>query len=311
MTPDEKTSLVKSLAAAIGFDRVGVTLARPLDRATYYKDWLARGHAGSMAYLHRNVELRCDPAQILPGASSIICTAVSYKRPASPPPAGGAGRVSSYARGRDYHVVLRGMLESLRAELQQAIGEPSESRAFVDTGPLIERELAATAGLGWIGKNTMLMHERLGSFLFLGEIVTTLELAPDAPATDHCGTCTRCLDACPTQAFPAPYQLDASRCISYLTIERRGDVPDELAQQIGDWVYGCDVCQDVCPFNAKAPLGANADLAAEHIPARLPLAPLSTLTSGDYRRLTDGTAARRASRRMWQRNAAIALANQP
>jgi epoxyqueuosine reductase len=311
MTPGEKTTLVKSLAAAIGFDRVGVTLARPLDRAAYYRDWLARGHAGSMAYLQRNVELRCNPAQILPGARSIICTALSYKRPApsSVPDEPVTGRVSSYARGRDYHVVLRGKLESLGREMQHAIGEPFDSRAFVDTGPLIERELAAAAGLGWIGKNTMLLHERLGSFLFLGEIVTTLELAPDAPAIDHCGSCTRCLDACPTSAFPAPFQLDASRCISYLTIEHRGDMPPDLAQQAGDWVYGCDVCQEVCPFNTRAPLGTNGELAAESIPARLPLVPLTTLTSGDYRRLTDGTAARRASRQMWQRNAVIALAN--
>lgn len=311
MTPDEKTSLVKSLAAALGFDRVGVTPARPLDRAAYYKQWLQRGHAGAMRYLHRNVDLRCDPAQILPSAKSIICTAVSYKRPGPDAAATDqpTGHVSSYARGRDYHVVLRGMLEALRAEMHRTIDTPFESRAFVDTGPLIERELAAAAGLGWIGKNTMLMHERLGSFLFLGEIVTTLELAPDAPATDHCGTCTRCLDACPTDAFPAPHQLDASRCLSYLTIEHRGDVPLELARQAGDWIYGCDVCQDVCPFNTKAPLGRNAELAAERIPARVPLVPLTTLTSGDYRRLTDGTAARRASRQMWQRNAATALSN--
>jgi epoxyqueuosine reductase len=312
MTPDEKTSLVKSLAAALGFDRVGVTPARPLERAAYYRHWLARGHASSMGYLHRNVDLRCDPAQILPGAKSIVCTAVSYKR-VEPPPAdraaGPTGRVSGYARGRDYHVVLRGMLEALRREMQRAIDTPFESRAFVDTGPLIERELAAAAGLGWIGKNTMLMHERLGSFLFLGEIATTLELAPDGPATDHCGTCTRCLDACPTNAFPAPYQLDASRCISYLTIEHRGDVQPDLARQTGDWVYGCDVCQDVCPFNAKAPLGRGAELAEERIPARVPLVPLTALTSGDYRRLTEGTAARRASRQMWQRNAAVALNN--
>src|SRR5262245_51351595 len=143
MSPDEKTTLVKLLAAAIGFDRVGVTLARPLARATYYKDWLARGHAGSMAYLHRNIEMRGDPAQILPGAKSIICTAVNYKRPPPPPkPDQPTGRVSSYARGHDYHVVLRGMLESLRRELHQALNEPFDSRAFVDTGPLNERELA-------------------------------------------------------------------------------------------------------------------------------------------------------------------------
>jgi epoxyqueuosine reductase len=179
----------------------------------------------------------------------------------------------------------------------------------VDTGPLIERELAAAAEIGWIGKNTLVMHESLGSYLFLGEIVTTLDLAPDSPATDHCGTCTRCLEACPTQAFPAPYQMDASRCISYLTIEHRGEMPPDLGAKLEGWVYGCDVCQEVCPHNAKSPNSKNLELTSERIPAILPLAPLARLSSGDYKRLTKGTAAVRATRRMWHRNAAIALAN--
>jgi epoxyqueuosine reductase len=201
------------------------------------------------------------------------------------------------------------MLEELLVRMRAEFEEPFEARCFVDTGPLIERELAAAAGIGWIGKNTLVMHERLGSYLFLGEIVTTLELAPDAPVTDHCGTCRRCLDACPTQAFPAPYEMDATRCISYLTIEHRGEIPDDLSPRIGDWVYGCDVCQEVCPHNAKTPLASDSELTADRIPARLTLATLTELTAGSYRRLTEGTAARRATRRMWQRNTAIALHN--
>lgn len=273
-----------------------------------------------MRYLASQLPLRLDPSRLIPGARSAICTAVRYKRdrpPSAPGPHPGAqppaqppsGRVAMYARGDDYHVVLRRMLERLIAALHERIEVQFEARAFVDTGPLIERELAAAAGVGWIGKNTLVMHESLGSYLFLGEIVTTLDLAPDAPATDHCGTCTRCLDACPTQAFPAAYQMDASRCISYLTIEHRGEIPPELAARMSDWVYGCDVCQEVCPHNAKAPMASHPELTADRIPARLPLDPLTRLTAGEYRRLTRRTAARRATRRMWQRNAALLLAN--
>ncbi len=320
MTPREKTILIKALGAAIGFDRVGVTTAEPLQRAAHYRRWLGAGHAGSMAYLHRNVELRCQPAQILPGARSIVCVALNYKRSPEESVAAGAGvaagekgeklgRVSSHARGVDYHVVVRGKLEWLIEEMRRRVDECFEARAFVDSGPLIERELAARAGLGWIGKNTMLMHERAGSYLFLGEIVSTLELEADAPATDHCGTCTRCLDACPTAAFPAAYELDASRCISYLTIEHRGEIAAEFRGKIGDWVYGCDICQEVCPFNVKSPLGTDAELMRDLIKSRTPLVPLTRLTSGDYKRLTKGTATRRATREMWRRNAAIALSN--
>lgn len=320
MTPREKTILIKSLGAAIGFDRVGVTNAEPLRRAAYYRRWLAAGHAGSMAYLQRNVELRSDPAHILPEARSVVCVALNYKRPRENDritedgpdwnrSAAALGRVSSYAQGMDYHIVVRRKLEELLVKLRESVGESFEARAFVDTGPLIERELAARAGLGWIGKNTMLMHERLGSYLFLGEILTTLELEADAEATDHCGTCTRCLDACPTAAFPAAYELDASRCISYFTVEHRGEIEAEFRGKIGDWVYGCDICQEVCPFNGKSPVGTDTDLMQNLVPSRLPLVPLTKLTSGDYKRLTKGTAARRATRVMWRRNAAMVLAN--
>lgn len=317
MNRDERTTWIKARAAAIGFDRVGITTARPIRRGAYYREWLARGHAGTMNYLTRNTESRLDPAALLPGARSIICTAINYKRPPTAETAGSdrhaetapSGRVAQYARGEDYHSVVRDLLGRLIAEMRGAFDEPFDARACVDTAPLIERELAAAAGIGWIGKNTLVLHESLGSFLFLGEIVTTLDLAEDAPATDHCGTCTRCLDACPTDAFSAPYQMDASRCISYLTIEQRGEIDPELARRMDDWVYGCDVCQEVCPHNGKAPAGSEPRLMAERLPARLPLLPLESLTSGDYRRLTRASAVGRATRQMWRRNAAIAAQN--
>ena len=310
MTRVEKTSLVRDLAQKLGFDRVGITRPGPSPRAVYYRQWLARGHAGSMAYLHRNPELRENPARLLAGARSAVCVALNYRRQ-DPPTSGTAstGRVAQYVRGYDYHRVLRAMLGDLVEQLRQRLDEPFEQRVFVDTGPVLERELAAAAGLGWIGKNTMLLHERLGSYLFLGEVFTTLELEPDAPATDHCGNCTRCLDACPTGAFLAPYQLDASRCISYLTIEHRRHASEESHDQIGDWVFGCDICQQVCPYNRRAPLATHPEITADLIPARLPLLDLLNLRTGDYRRLTNGTAATRVSRNMWRRNAAIALGN--
>lgn len=244
-----------------------------------------------------------------------MCVSLNYRRIEPPPPedtsetAAATGRVAQYARGADYHVVLREMLHTLLERMRHEWPEEFGARVFVDTGPLIERELAASAGLGWIGKNTLLIHPRTGSYTFLGEICCTLDLAPDAPMTDHCGSCRRCLDACPTQAFIAPYQMDASRCISYLTIERKEEIPAEFRAAIGDHVYGCDICQEVCPHNAKAPLATHPQLTQPRIPGRLPLRGLLAMRAGAYRRLTRGTTARRASAAMWRRNAEIAMKN--
>jgi epoxyqueuosine reductase len=310
MTPAAKTSLVKDLARGLGLDRVGVTGLGPSPSVTYYRRWLAGGHGGTMSYLGQNAALRENPARLLAGARSAICVAVNYHRSESPKsPTWSSGRVAQYVRGCDYHRVLHVMLDDLVNQIRQRLDEPFEHCVFVDTGPILERELAAAAGLGWIGKNTVLLHERLGSYLFLGEMLTTLELEPDTPVPDRCGNCTRCLDACPTRAIVAPYQLNASRCISYLTIEHGGEVPDEFHEQIGDWVCGCDVCQQVCPYNRKTPLATHPEITADLIPARLPSLDLLNLRSGDYRRLTKGTAAMRVSRNMWRRNAAIALGN--
>ena len=304
--------LVKDLARQAGLDRVGIARAAPASRADYYRAWLAAGYAGTMAYLGRNVRFREDPAALLPGARSIICVAAGYKRPEPPTPAPDdppTGRVARYARGWDYHHVLRDKLNRLVAGLRSTLDEPFETRICVDTAPILERDLAAAAGLGWIGKNTLLIDARLGSYLLLGECLTTLELVPDEPQVDHCGTCTACLDACPTQAFPQPYVLDASRCISYLTIEHRGDIPPALRPRVGDWVFGCDICQEVCPHNRRAPDATDAELAADLVPGRLPLHELVALRSGQYRRLVRDTALRRATRNMLRRNAAIALEN--
>lgn len=324
MMPLAKAQLLKTLAHDIGFDLVGVTHAAPLERGAYYRDWLAAGYGASMAYLQRNVRLRADPSLLLPGARSVIVTAVAYKRPDGyltpsvrahdlprPPQNSTAptGRIAQYARGRDYHLVLRHMLLTLVQQLRARLAEPFEARVFVDTGPLLERELAVAAGLGWFGKNTCLLNPRLGSYLLLGEIVSTLELPPDTPLSQRCGHCTRCIDTCPTGALVEPHRLDASRCLAYLTIEHRGAIPSRFSTAFGDYVFGCDLCQQVCPYNAKAPLGTHPEINAEHVPATLPLLPLLNLRSGDYRRLTRDGALRRAHRNMWRRNAAIVLGN--
>lgn len=313
MTPAETSRRIRQIAIGHGFDAVGFARASHLPGGGYYKAWIEAGHAGSMRYLARDPDKRCDPRTLLPGARSVICLAASYARPkaedAAPAAGPPSGRVARYARGRDYHRVLHERLAAVIAEMRAQLNDPFEARAFVDTGPIVEREWAARAGIGWIGKNTLVLHPQLGSYIFLCEIVTTLDLPPDPPATDHCGTCTRCLDACPTDAFPAPYQMDASRCISYLTIEHRGDIDPDLAGRMDDWVFGCDICQEVCPFNTRPEPTADPALGAAHTPPRLPLDPLVELRASGYRRLTRGTALTRATAGMLRRNAAIARAN--
>lgn len=312
MTPAAKTRLVCQIGQSLGFDRVGVTSAKPLPDAAYYRDWLAKGYAGSMAYLSRHQDLRANPALLLDGAKSIICTALSYHRPpnaSAPFMTEPTGRIASYARGKDYHLVIHNLLDQFTAELRQAFDDPFDARAFVDTGPLLERSLAATAGLGWIGKNTLLMHHQTGSYLFLGELITTLDLEPTEPLPDHCGTCTRCLEACPTKAFPAPYKLDASRCISYFTIEHRGEIPPDIQPELNDWIFGCDICQEVCPHNARAPLATLPAICTERIAERIPLRQWARMDADQYRQLTHDSALSRARLPMMQRNAAIALNN--
>lgn len=309
VTEADKTSVIKALAANLGFDRVGVAEARPIGRVPYLTEWLASGRAGSMAYLHRNRDIRCDPRQLLDGARSVIVVAMNYHQPE--PPVGheavSRGRVAMYAWGDDYHKVVKRKLHTFVDRLREQLSEPFDARCCVDTVPILERELAAAAGIGWIGKNTMVLHPDLGSYFFLGEVVTTLALKYDEPVADHCGSCTRCLDACPTAAFPAPYEMDASKCVSYLTIEHRDDIPAELHAAMGDWVYGCDECQAVCPYNRDAPVTAA-------FPVREPgprprLDAMMSDSDDTYRRILKGSAMNRATPAMLRRNAKIAARN--
>lgn len=324
MTPRDKARLVHDLARAVGFDLIGIAPAVPSQRAEHYRDWLAAGHAGTMRYLHENVPVRADPRHLLPGARAIICAAMNYRRAdgyvgSHPAPAPSdplrsedseaGGRVAQYARGADYHTVLHRLLGTLEQRLRAALSEPFAARVVVDTQPLFEREVAARAGLGWIGRNTCLLHPEWGSYLVLGELLTTLELAADEPLTERCGTCRRCLEACPTQAFEGPYKLNATRCLSYWTIEERGPIPVEFHAALGDRVLGCDVCQQVCPYNARAPLAVHPELGRDVLGPQLNLVDLVALRSAGYRKLVRGTAGRRATGSMWQRNAALVLGN--
>jgi len=248
---------VKRRGRELGFSAVGVTTLEPSAHADFIDRWLAAGYAGTMTYLHRQAARRRDPRAIFPAARRAVVTLTNYFHGPAPRP---TARVAQYAWSTDYHEVLGRRLAALAAEIARLV-PGSTSRAYVDAGPVPERELAQRAGLGWIGKNAMLIRPGLGSFTFIGVLLTDAALDADLPfAADRCGTCTRCLDACPTGAFVAPRTLDARRCISYLTIERRGDFTPEESGLTGDWLFGCDVCQDVCPWNERF-AGPTADTA--------------------------------------------------
>jgi epoxyqueuosine reductase len=296
---------VKALALELGFDLVAIGPAEPPEHGPAFRRWIEAGHAGSMGYLERRLEERLDPRRVLPGARATICVALNYYQGEA---ADASWRpVARYAWGRDYHEVIGPRLERLAAHLTEAAG--ARSRAYVDTGPVLERDLAARAGLGWIGKNTMLLSPGLGSWFFIGVLLTTADLAHDAPLPDRCGSCRACLDACPTRAFVAPYVLDARRCVSYLTIEHRGDIDPSLQPGTRGWQFGCDVCQDVCPWNRKAPITSEA---AFHPRRSYPgAAAVARMDDADFRREFQGTALLRAKASGMKRNAAIYIENGP
>jgi len=251
MTPLHRAEAVKQRAVQLGFDAVGITDLGPAPHRSELIAWLDSGMAGTMSYMHRQEGRRAEPATIVPGAHRAIALTRNYFNSEGNQP-GGSGRVAKYARGRDYHESLRKPLQELTDYVESLGEEDTVARFYVDAGPVPERELAQRAGLGWIGKNTMLISSKWGSYSFLATILTNLDLPIDMPfETDRCGSCTRCLDACPTDAFPRERVLDSRRCISYLTIEYRGDVAADLQELMGDWIFGCDVCQDVCPWNTK------------------------------------------------------------
>ncbi|MGE5244992.1 MAG: tRNA epoxyqueuosine(34) reductase QueG [Betaproteobacteria bacterium] len=303
---------VKARARELGFDACGIAPAGDLPELGAFAQWLARGYAGEMAYLTRSADRRADVRAVLPSARSVIVTGTVYNvaRPYSIECADPArARISRYAWGDDYHDVIGARLDALLDWLRTRVEQPFDARAYVDTGPVQERVYAQHAGIGWIGRNTCVIHPTLGSWLFLGEIITSLPLAPDEPAFDQCGTCTLCIDACPTRAIVAPGELDARRCISYLTIEQRGPIPDEWRAAVGSHVYGCDICQEVCPWNQHA--------ARSDDPAWQPRPAWDGVTIDDLAGRSDealaeglrGTAMRRAKVGGMRRNIEVARTN--
>ena len=317
-TPAELTRAVVAAARELGFHAVGIAPVEPARRFRAFEDWVERGMHGDMAYLADPAQrlARADLGTLLAGARSVVVVALAYEAGVVPA-ARLRGQVARYARARDYHTIIKARLRDLADRLSGMVGRPVASRPCVDTAPVLERELAERAGLGFVGKNTLLIAPGLGSYLLLGEILLDVELAPtaaEAAARSRCGTCTACLDACPTGAFVGPHVLDARRCISYLTIEHRGPIPRELRPALGTRIFGCDVCQEVCPFNAAAPARTAPDpalaltsRAAERSAPDL----LRTLGLGaaQMRQLVRGTPLRRAGRDGLLRNVCVALGN--
>lgn len=306
----------KALARSLGFDLAGIAPAAPPPHAERLAEWLARGYAGGMGWLERHAAERADPRRLMPAVRSVLVVGLVYDPGPRPEAPAGCADVARYAGGDDYHEVLRERLDALAIALEALFAQPIASRAYVDTGPLLERPLAAAAGLGWIGKNTLLLHPALGSYLFLGALLLDLPLPPDLPQPERCGSCRACLDACPTGALVEPGVLDARLCLSYTTIELRDAIPEPLRAVQGTHVFGCDVCQEVCPWNTRErrevppdTSGLRARLAPRQAWREPSLAWLLGLDEDAWRAATRRTALRRTKHRFLLRNALVAAGN--
>jgi epoxyqueuosine reductase len=307
--PHQLAAMIRAHVKEIGFDLVGIAPAGGSAYRDYLRNWLEQGRHGSMNWLAGRFAERTDPAAYLPGAKSVICVACNYYVPLDPNAArDGTGKVARYALGEDYHEVMKGRLREL-ADWIRSNAPGALTRAAVDTAPVMEKELAARAGIGWLGKNCCIINEQIGSWVLLGEVITTLDLPRDEPAVDRCGSCTRCIEACPTGAITGPYQLDARKCISYLTIEHRGEIDPVLRAQVGDWLYGCDICQDVCPWNSKATPTADPSFAPRFAGGVLDARRVVGWDEEEYRRTLKGSAMKRVKLPVLQRNARIVLEN--
>jgi epoxyqueuosine reductase len=308
-------ALIKRWGSELGFQRVGITATDLSQDEARLLDWLDKGYHGEMAYMQQHGRKRSRPQELLPGTVRIISVRMDYW----PPQAAAADTqlndparayVARYALGRDYHKLVRKRLQQLAERIATQVGRFGY-RAFTDSAPVLEKAIARNAGLGWLGKHTNLIDERGGSWFFLGELFTDLPLPVDPPASAHCGTCQACIDICPTGAIVAPYQLDARRCISYLTIELRGPIPESLRPLLGNRIYGCDDCQLVCPWNRFARPSGEADFLPRHALDNATLVELFRWTEAEFLARTEGTAIRRIGHTSWLRNVAVALGNGP
>ena len=301
-------SQVVDLATQLGFDSCRVARCEPPAHAAEYREWLREGSAGEMLWMERTEGKRGDPQFVLPGACSVIVLALNYWQGGCPPPdqSAATGRIARYAWGDDYHELISNKLDQIDAFLQTRGGV---QKCYVDTGPILERDYAAEAGIGWHGKSTMLLDTRLGTWFFLAEILTTLEFEPDLPQPTRCGTCTRCITACPTGAITAPHHLDSRRCISYLTIELKGAIPLEFRPLIGDRIYGCDDCLDACPWNRFAEASRESAFAARPSTTGMALRDYLELSDAQFRALFRLSPIKRIKRRGFLRNVCVALGN--
>ena len=299
---------VKHWAAVAGFDDCRFAKAGTASHAKEFLNWIEHGKHGEMAWLERNPHRRCDPREVLPGCRTVICLALNYFAGNNPFPENHPGgyRIARYAWNNDYHDLIEKKLRELDQKLQTLGGT---QKFYVDTGPVLERDFASDAGLGWNGKSTMQIHRRLGTWFFLADILTTLDLTPDAPIRDHCGSCTRCMTACPTQAITAPRQLDARRCVSYLTIEHKGPIPHEFRRAIGNRIYGCDDCLQACPWNRFASTSREASFHARESVFSMEMRDFLSLTDESFRALFAKSPIKRIKRPAFLRNVCVALGN--
>lgn len=309
---------VKDATLASGFEIAGIAPVKKFPELTHFPEWIAAGRAGEMKYLESRDESgqlrRASLDSVFPWARSVVVCAMNYNtaHPYSTTINNrGRGWISRYAwRREDYHDSVLRRLREVEAKLHEiSRGEAIETRSYVDTGPIVERVYAKYAGVGWLGKNTCLINQKIGSWLFLGVIITSLELSPDLPAPDRCGTCTRCIDACPTNALIAPYELDSNMCIAYLTIEKRGAIPEQIREGVGQQVFGCDICQDVCPWNRRAPATDKPEFQSREGLVNPALAWLAEISEEEFREKFRGSPIKRAKRSGLRRNALIAIGN--
>jgi epoxyqueuosine reductase len=307
MDPGER---IKTRALSLGFDAAGIAAVGPLEAREHYEAWLAAGRHGEMRWIASpsGRERRADIGRLMPGVRSVLCVGLCHDPGRDAERDRRLGRIARYAEGEDFHRVMRDMLRALERFVREEALPGSRTLWYVDTGAILERGWAARAGIGWVGKHAGLLSQRIGSWFLLGELLLDAALEPNAPVEERCGTCTACLDACPTGAIVAPYQVDARRCISYLTIERRGPIPRELRPLVGDWIFGCDVCQEVCPWNRFAPPAREARLHARSLDG-WSLERLLAIDEGTFARLFADSPIRRAGREGLARNACVALGN--
>lgn len=310
-------SQIKNIATEFGFDDIRIANCDLSESAPRLKEWIDNGYAGDMDFIAKRLDMKIDPNKLVNGVKRIITLRMNYFQAREPTMSGmqflnapEKGFVSSYALGRDYHKVIRRRLEKVARKMESIIG-PFGYRVFTDSAPVMEVELGVKSGLGWRGKHTLLLNKDVGSWFFLGEIYTDLDLPIDSPETEHCGTCTRCMDVCPTGAIIAPYKLDARKCVSYLTIEHKGSIPKELRKLIGNRIYGCDDCQLVCPWNKYASMTTIDDFNARDPLDGETLVSLFSWTEAQFSQFTEGSAIRRIGYERWLRNVACALGNAP